>query len=121
MPVVHVRGGEVDRERAADALPAIARAVAEATPCALDGVWCTFTTLAHQTIGARDTTRDGRILYLDLWARPRGDDPTGAARPLEAACRAAADGFGVPVEDVWGTLRPVASGQVFAGGGLVEG
>lgn len=120
MPTIHVRGTEADRAAARVALPALARAIAAAVPCTVDGVWCTFAVVDHQTIGERATPVDGRILYLDVWIRPRPDDEAATSRALEAACRAAAEGFGVSLEDVWGTLRPVEPGRVFAGGGLIE-
>jgi hypothetical protein len=119
MPVVHVRGGSRDLEMAPTALGQIARAVSEATPCDLETVWCTFTALDVQSMGARTVGRAGRIVYVDVWIRPRAD-AAAATRALEAACRAAATAFEIPVEDVWGTLRPVEPLRVFAGGGLVE-
>jgi ABC-type phosphate transport system ATPase subunit len=45
MPVVHVRANRVDAERAAPTLALIAEAVADAVPCDVDGVWCTFSAL----------------------------------------------------------------------------
>jgi hypothetical protein len=119
MPVVHVRGSAIDRGAAAAALADIARDVAAAVPCEERGVWCTFTAADVQTIGHDVRDDAGRIVYVDVWIRPREDGAAGS-RGLEAACRAAAVGFGVPVEDVWGTLRPVEPMQVFAGGALVE-
>lgn len=118
MPVVHVRGGIRDAEQAPTALGVIARAVAQATPCDLETIWCTFTVVDAQTIGARTVGRAGRIVYVDVWMRPRADD-AAATRALEAACRAAATDFEVPIEDVWGTLRPVEPLRVFAGGILI--
>lgn len=120
MPAIHVRSTPIDRERAPAALTAIARAVAAAVPCEIDGVWCTFAALEAQTIGQRATEVEGRIVYVDVWMRQRDGDPPASERALEAACAAAAAGFGVPLEDVWGTLRPVEPGRVFAGGSLVE-
>jgi hypothetical protein len=116
MPVIHVRTTPTSGLDAASALGGIARSVAAAVPCAVDGVWCTFVPLAAQTIG----DREGRIVYVDVWIRPREGDAPAAGRALEAACRAAATGFGVPLEDVWGTLRPVEPGRVFAGGAPVD-
>ncbi|HEX6843803.1 MAG TPA: hypothetical protein VF235_01695 [Actinomycetota bacterium] len=120
MPVVHVRGVAVDRSSAPSALVAIAGEVAAAVPCAVNGVWCTFTATDVQTVGAEVRDGEGRIVYVDVWIRPREEDPEASARALEAACRATAAGFGVPVEDVWGTLRPVEPRRVFAGGAPVE-
>jgi hypothetical protein len=119
MPVVHVRASAIDRGAAASALAGIARDVAAAVPCEERGVWCTFTPADVQTVGPDVREGAGRIVYLDVWIRPREDVAAGS-RGLEAACRAAAIGFGVPVEDVWGTLRPVEARRVFAGGSLVE-
>ena len=120
MPVVHVRGAQVDREAAPEALVAIARDVATAVPCGMEGVWCTFTALDAQAVGEEERTDDGRIVYVDVWIRPRAGDAAAAPRALEAACHAAAASFDVPVEDVWGTLRTVEAGAVFAGGAVVE-
>jgi len=119
MPVVHVRAAPFDRGDASPALQAIATAVADAVPCEVGDVWCTFSTLDTQTVGTETRDGVGRIVYVDVWIRPRADAEAGP-RALEAACRAAADAIGLPVEDVWGTLRPIAAGSVFAGGSLVE-
>jgi len=119
MPVVHVRALESDVAAMTAALPAIAAAVASAVPCALDDVWCTMQPLAAETIGERRIDREGRIVYVDVWLRPRGDaDAPG--RALQAACVAAAGSLGVPLEDVWGALHRVEPGSTFAGGALVE-
>jgi hypothetical protein len=118
VPVVHVRGSSREAELAPTALGRIARDVAEATPCDLETVWCTFTALDVQSIGARTVGRAGRIVYVDVWIRPRAD-AAAATRALEAACRAAATVFEIPLVDVWGTLRPVEPLRVFAGGALV--
>jgi hypothetical protein len=96
----------------------IAHRVADAVPCDLDRIWCTFQQLTAETIGERAIEAEGRIVYVDLWLRER-DDPTASARALVAACSAAADGFGIPQEDVWGTVRDVVAGRVFAGGDLL--
>lgn len=119
MPVIHVRAGAADRERAPAALAAIARDVAEAVPCDVGGVWCTFQELDVQTVGASLRDGEGRIVYVDVWISPR-DDPGAATRALTAACDATAAGLGIPVQDIWGTLRMVEPGRVFAGGALVE-
>ncbi len=119
MPAIHVRASETDRDAAPTVLARVAREVAAAVPCDVGGVWCTFTAVDVQTIGEEIRAEEGRIVYVDVWIRPR-DDVRAAPRALEAACRAAAEGFGVPVEDVWGTLRPVEPMRVFAGGALIE-
>lgn len=119
MPVVHVRANAVDRPSASAALAAITEAVASAVPCAPDAVWCTFTAVETQTIGGAARDDEGRIVYVDVWIRPRADD-VSITRALEAACTAAAAGLGVPVDDVWGTLRPVEPLRVFAGGSLID-
>lgn len=117
--MIHVRSGETDRAAAPVALVDVARAVAGAVPCVVAGVWCTFSAIEVGTLGDRVVEGEGRIVYLDLWMRER-DDARASGRALEAACRAAAAGFGVPVEDVWGSLRPVEPGRVFAGGSVVR-
>jgi hypothetical protein len=121
MPVVHVRGKAEDRASAADVLAVMTEAIAIAVPCPPEHVWCTFTTIDRQTIGGAPRDGEGRIVYVDVWIHPRADDAGAATRSLEAACRSAAAGFGVPVEDVWGTLRHVEPFRVFAGGALTDG
>ena len=121
MPVVHVRANRVDGERAAPTLALIAEAVADAVPCDVDGVWCTFTAVDVQTMGLGVRDHEGRIVYVDVWIRPRDRDDRAASRALSAACEAAAAGFDVPIEDIWGSLRLVEPQQVFAGGSLIEG
>jgi hypothetical protein len=121
VPVVHVRslvppGGDAQVDRA---LASIAGAVARAIDGDPAGTWCTFAPIEHLTIGDRTIVDEGRIVFVDLWMRPRGDDRARDA--LVAASSAAADGFGVPVEDVWAALRPVEAGRVFAGGEIVAG
>lgn len=120
MPTVHVRsvtppGGA---DRIDETLRAIARDVAATLEGDPSGTWCTFTAVDRASLGERIVHDEGRIVYLDMWLRPRGTDVDGAA--LVAACRAAATGLGVPIEDVWATLRPVEPGRVFAGGALIE-
>src|SRR5262245_58278430 len=119
MPTVHVRANASDREAAAHTLARVTRDVAAAAGIEEGNVWCTFTAVDVQTVGGEVREDSGRIAYVDVWIRPR-DDPDAMTRALEAACRAAADGLGVPVEDVWGTLRPVEPRRVFAGGGLLD-
>ncbi len=121
MPVVHIRslapaGGDVEVDAA---LTSVARAVASAIGEEPAGTWCTFTTVDRMTLGERSIVADGRIVYVDLWLRSRGEDTDRAA--LIAAARAASEGFGVPRDDVWATLRPVEPGRVVAGGELVDG
>ena len=121
MPVVHVRslappGGD---DQVGAALVAIARAVASATGGEPSGTWCTFAAVDRMTIGGSAVTDAGRIVFVDLWMRSRGPEPERAV--LVAVSRSAADGFGVPLADVWATLRLVEGGRAFAGGGIVEG
>ncbi|MFN8225027.1 MAG: hypothetical protein U0R50_17480 [Gaiellales bacterium] len=120
MPVVHIRSLAVDAEAAPATFGIVTRAVAEATPCAVAGVWVTFQPLAAQSLGDEPVSGDGRIAYVDLWLRPRAGDPDAGGRALAAACRGVADGLGLPAEDVWGALHLVEPGAVFAGGSLVE-
>jgi hypothetical protein len=121
VPVVHVRslappGGD---EQVDAALGSIARAVASAIGGEPSGTWCTFAAVDRMTIGERRVTDAGRIVFVDLWVRPRGPELDRAA--LEAAAASAAHGFDVPLEDVWATLRAVEAGRVHAGGGVLEG
>ena len=120
MPAIHVRalspaGGTAQIDRT---LRAIATEVAGAIGGEPSGAWCTFTAIDRMTIGTQVMSGEGRIVYLDMWIRSRGPEADG--RALAAACRAAARELEVPVEDVWGTLRTVEAGRVFAGGGLLE-
>lgn len=117
MPVVHVRA--LDPGVAGDGLGGVAAAVARSTPCDVGDVWCTLQPLAAQTIGADAVAAGGGIAYVDVWLRPRPDDPDAGSRALEAACRAVAELLATPVEDVWGALHPVEPGRVFAGGRLL--
>jgi hypothetical protein len=121
VPVVHVRslvppGGE---EQIDDALASIANAVASAIDGEPSGTWCTFAALDRMSIGDRRVTDDGRIVYVDIWMRSRGPELDRAV--LIAGSTSAAQGFGVPLEDVWSTLRDVDAGRVMAGGEVVEG
>lgn len=120
MPVIHVRTTRLDHDRPAEILADTARAVADAVPCELDGVWSTFTPVDVQTVGAAVRGAEGRIVYVDVWIRPRSEDEGAAIRALSVACAAIASGFAVPLEDVWGTLRPVEPNRVFAGGSLID-
>lgn len=102
-----------------DALARVTLRVAEEVPCERAGVWCTFQELAAETVGGRAVDGDGRIVYVDVWMRPR-DDVDAPGRALSAACHAVAEGLGVPLEDVWGALHDVEPGRVFAGGELIR-
>ncbi len=120
MPAVHVRslappGGTAQIDRA---LRGIATDVADTIGGEPAGTWCTFTAVDRMSIGTDLVHGEGRIVYLDMWIRPRGSEDDG--RALTAACLAASREFEVPAEDVWGTLRMVEPGRVFAGGGLLE-
>ncbi|MEO8476904.1 MAG: hypothetical protein ABI572_07610 [Actinomycetota bacterium] len=120
MPAVHVRalapaGGAAQIDRA---LRAIATDVAATIGGEPAGTWCTFTAVDRMSIGTDLVHGEGGIVYLDVWIRPRRDEDDG--RALVAACLAASRELEVPVEDVWGTLRTVEAGRVFAGGGLLE-
>jgi hypothetical protein len=53
-----------------------------------------------------------------MWMRPR--EPAIRVQALEAACRAAARGLDVPIEDVWAAQHIVEAGHVFAGGTVVS-
>jgi hypothetical protein len=120
MPAIHVRalppaGGTAQVDRA---LHAIATDVADAVGGQPSGTWCTFTALDRMAIGTQVVSGEGRIVYVDVWIRSRGPEVDG--RALTAACLAAARELEVPPEDVWGTLREVEAGHVFAGGALIE-
>ena len=120
MPVVHLRsvrppGGD---EQIDETMRGIAREVAAALGDDPKGTWCTFTVVDRMSIGEQIVEHGGRIVYLDLWLRSRGGESDRAA--LEAACRAAARGLDVPIEDVWASLRLVESDRAFAGGALIE-
>lgn len=120
MPVLHVRalqplGGGEQVDRALRAIAVDVSAVLDADP---GGTWCTFTALDRQSIGEEVVGPDRQIVYLDLWIRSRG--PELDSRALAAACGAAARDLEVAPEDVWGTLRHVEPGRVFAGGGPIE-
>ena len=107
MPVVHIRGSVPGAN--ADTLAKVARDVAEAVPCPVGDVWCTYQQVTT-TVG----TRSERVLYVDLLARPRDGDALQNA--LEAAARAASASFHVNLEDVWAHLTVVEERRLFAGG-----
>jgi hypothetical protein len=120
MPVVHIRsvrppGGDAQID---ETLRAIARDVAATLDDEPGGTWSTFTVVDRMSIGEQIVEHDGRIVYLDLWLRSRGDEADRAA--LESASKAAAHGLDVPIEDVWASLRLVEPGRVFAGGAIIE-
>lgn len=120
MPAIHVRalppsGGTAQVDRV---LRAIATNVADTIGGEPSGTWCTFSALDRMSIGTQVTSGEGRIVYVDVWIRSRGAEVDG--RALTAACLAAARELQVPPEDVWGTLREVEAGRVFAGGALIE-
>jgi hypothetical protein len=119
MPVVHVRALPPAAGGVEFALAGIAEGVAAAVPCDVSHIWCTFSAIGVETLGTTVVGEHGAIVYLTLQMRAR-EDGASAGRALEAACRAAARGFAVPVEDVWGTFEPVEPGRTFAGGGLIE-
>jgi hypothetical protein len=112
--VVHVRSSTDDHALVEATLLRVGAEVAAAVPCEIGDVWCTWSPLGVQTVGATVPEGPG-IVYVDVWIRGRAD-AAATTRALEAACRASAEGLGVDLEDVWGTLRMVEPGQVFAGG-----
>jgi len=120
MPAIHVRalppaGGTAQVDRT---LRAIATDVADVIGGEASGTWCTFNALDRMAIGTQVVSGEGRIVYVDVWIRSRGSVVDGQALP--AACLAAARELEVSPEDVWGTLREVEAGRVFAGGALIE-
>lgn len=117
MPVVHVRAlrtleTEVDR-----VLTQTARAVAAVLDADPHDTWCTFSPLYGESLGT-ELVDEGGIAYVEVWLRPR--EPARDRAVLQAACRAVAGALDIPVEDVWGTLRHVEPGQVFAGGSMLD-
>lgn len=107
MPVVHIRGPVPGAS--ADALARVAQDVAAAISCPVGDVWCTYEQVTT-TVG----TQSGRVLFVDLLARPRDGD--ALQNGLEAAARAASTSFNVELEDVWAHLTVVEEGRLFAGG-----
>jgi len=120
MPVIHVRGlrPDGDTEQVDAALRLIARDVAAALGEEPRSTWCTFTAVTRMSLGERIVEQAERIVYMDMWMRPR--DPAVRKQALEAACRAAARGLDVPIEDVWAAQHLVEAGHVFAGGAVVS-
>lgn len=119
MPVVHVRGPPDAVSDVHGALGDLAGAVADATGDDPGDVWCTFTGLDTQTIGERPVgPESGAIVYVDVLMRDREPEPVEPA--LVAAAESVASSWSVPVEDVWTRYAPVRSGEVFAGGSLLE-
>jgi hypothetical protein len=121
MPVIHVRGLHPDggTEQLDAALRLIAREVAATLGEEPRSTWCTFTPVTRMSLGERIVEQADRIVYLDVWMRPRDEAIRSLA--LEAACRAAARGLDVPIEDVWAAQHVVEAGYVFAGGMVVSG
>ncbi|MEZ5096715.1 MAG: hypothetical protein R2731_11725 [Nocardioides sp.] len=117
MPVVHIRALRTLETDVDIVLTTTADAVARALDADPHGTWCTFAPLFGESLGT-ELVDYGGIAYVDVWLRARDEAQERAV--LVAACRAVAGALGIPVEDVWGTLRRVEPGQVFAGGGLVE-
>jgi len=119
MPVIHVRGLSPDggTEQVDSALQLIAREVAAVLGEEPHSTWCTFTAVTRMSLGERVVEHADRIVYLDMWMRPR--DPAVRSQALEAACRATARGLDVPIEDVWAAQHVVEPGHVFAGGTVV--
>ena len=72
VPVVLVRAAPIDENASASALASFARAVAVAVPCEVGGVWTTFTSVV-QTVGEEPRPGPGRIVYVELWLRPRAE------------------------------------------------
>lgn len=120
MPVIHVRGLGPDggTEQVDAALRLIAREVAAVLGEEPRSTWCTFTAVTRMSLGERIVEQADRIVYLDMWIRPR--DPAVRSQALEAACSAAARGLDVPIEDVWAAQHMVQAGHVFAGGTVIS-
>ena len=117
MPIVHIRALS-PLDGAPAPLASIAEAVAAACDCPPEEVWCTFSPLAAVTIGARPVEQASGIVFVELVMRSRGVEPDAAA--LEAAARATASSFRIPLEDAWARLSLVEPGTVFAGGSPLE-
>jgi phenylpyruvate tautomerase PptA (4-oxalocrotonate tautomerase family) len=118
MPVVHVKAIEGrDSESIDKALVAIAEEIADAAACPVQTVWCTFDVLGAHTIGTNKAASGHEIVFVDIEMRSRG--PEAAAEVLRRTARRAAEGFSVPVEDVWVRLHEIASGTVVTGGEIV--
>jgi hypothetical protein len=96
MPVIHVRGLRPDggTEQADAALRLIAREVAAALGEEPRSTWCTFTAVTRMSLGERIVEQADRIVYLDMWIRPR--DPAVRRQALEAACRPLLAGWTYP-------------------------
>jgi hypothetical protein len=107
MPVIHLRA--TSRPGVAEAIRDVRTAVADVLGEDPSGTWCTFLPLE---------AAEPEIVYVDVWISSRGADVDG--RVLEAACRAAAGGLRADVADVWGTVRHVEPGRIFAGGGMIQ-
>ncbi len=120
MPVVHIRalapaGGTAQIDRT---LSRVADSVAEVLGTDPAGTWCTFSPVERMTLGTRVVADRGQIAYVDVWIRPR--DEATDAEVLAAACGAVGIELGLPVQDVWGTLRSAEPGRIFAGGAIMR-
>jgi hypothetical protein len=85
MPVIHVRGLGPDggTEQVDAALQLIAREVAAVLGEEPRSTWCTFTAVTRMSLGERIVEQANRIVYLDMWMRPR--EPAIRGQALEAA------------------------------------
>jgi hypothetical protein len=101
------------------ALTSIARAVAATIGADPSGTWCTYARIDRMSLGEHPADGGGGVVFVDVWMRSRGAESDREA--LMAVTMSTAEGFGVPHEDVWATLRTVEPGRVIAGGGFVEG
>lgn len=99
-------------------LACLADDLSTACDCPSEDVWCTFAPIAHMSVGTKPVDEDGSIAYVDVLMRPR--DKTTTVRALEASGRTTARHLGIPVEDVWVRLSPMQSGEVFAGGQVLQ-
>jgi phenylpyruvate tautomerase PptA (4-oxalocrotonate tautomerase family) len=118
MPIVHVNGLDGrDVQTANHALQHVAAAVADAADCPIEEVWCTLRRVDAMTVGERSIEWDGRIVYVDVFLRPRGED--ASKRILERCSAAVAEAFDVPLVDVWARIVELPSGSVYAGGRLI--
>ncbi|MGH2805874.1 MAG: hypothetical protein ACRDKT_01235 [Actinomycetota bacterium] len=118
MPVVRVRAIEGrDDDSASAALIAIAEEIADAASCPVQTVWCSFEGLSTLTIGTNRAAAGHEIVFVDVEMRSRGVEVAGEV--LRRTAIRAAEGFGVPVEDVWVRLYEVPPGSVITGGEIV--
>jgi len=120
MPVVHVRGSL--QPEAAEVGALVAQLPAEVEAAAglrSGGVWCTYTPLGAQSV-AGEVVREGQlgVAYVDILLRTRSDEVVQAV--LQATAEAVSRHLGVPLDDVWASVRRLDSGQVFAGGSVLS-